>query len=85
MRKLLYVGLILVFTTELFANIKYGNIAGEIIDKNTQQPLAGANVVMERISKGASTDTSGRFFISDLKPGSYNLSIYYKEFIHLNL
>ncbi len=77
MKKIFCIGLILIFTGELFANIKNGNIAGEIIDKNIQQPLAGASVVVENSSKGASTDMEGRFFISDLHPGSYNLTIHY--------
>ena len=77
MKQLFYIGLILIFTGELYASLKNGNIAGEIIDKNIQQPLAGASVVVENSSKGASTDMEGRFFIPDLHPGSYNLTIHY--------
>lgn len=57
-------------------------IAGKLIDKITNEPLVGANVILKNlpdssIVKGISTDVSGRFMINGLKPGSYFIEISY--------
>lgn len=61
-------------------------IKGIIIDKQSQFNLPGANVVVLNSDpiKGASTDANGKFKISDVLPGRYDLKITfmgYKEVI----
>jgi hypothetical protein len=51
-------------------NIK---IYGKVIDKLTQQPLPGANILVINTNNGASTDVNGKFEIENLSPGEYQL------------
>lgn len=52
-----------------------GKISGVVTDKDTKQPLPGANVVVEGTTMGAATDANGRYFILQVPPGSYNLIV----------
>jgi outer membrane cobalamin receptor len=54
-----------------------GIIKGRVLDKETQLPLIGTNVVLIGTGLGATTDLDGRYFISDLSPGVYVLEISY--------
>lgn len=50
-----------------------GRISGTVTDKLTQKPLPGASVVLSGTTRGTSADSSGRFGISGIPPGTYNL------------
>ena len=52
-----------------------GKIIGKVRDKQTGQPLPGANVLVEGTTRGAATDTGGNFFIINLPPGVYTLRV----------
>jgi len=54
-----------------------GKIAGMIVDVDTGEPLVGANVVVEGLALGASTDTDGFFYILNLVPATYSLTASY--------
>ncbi len=54
-----------------------GKIAGHIIDKDTNVPLPGVNVVVEGTSSGAATDVNGDYVIINIPPGNYTLQISY--------
>ncbi len=54
-----------------------GKISGKVIDASTKQPLFGANVFLEGTSMGAATNMNGRYTISGIPPGSYNLRVSY--------
>ena len=69
--------LVLIFSIQLVFAGTTGKIAGTVKDKNTGEPLIGANVVLEGTSMGASTDVDGYFVIINVPPGTYNLSLYY--------
>ncbi|RMH66010.1 MAG: TonB-dependent receptor [Calditrichaeota bacterium] len=51
-----------------------GKIAGTVFDKASGEPLAGANVLLEGTSLGASVDGNGAYFIINVAPGTYTLS-----------
>lgn len=55
------------------------NIRGTVLDKLSQSPLIGATVQVLNLSesKGASTDESGQFVISDLTPQRYEIKVSY--------
>ncbi len=56
--------------------ILYADIySGKVTDKQTGEPLINANVVVIGEGKGASSDLDGNFFIANLDPGSYTLSV----------
>ncbi|NUO83454.1 carboxypeptidase-like regulatory domain-containing protein, partial [candidate division KSB1 bacterium] len=50
-----------------------GKISGRIIDRETQEPLVGATVMLEGTSMGAATDRNGNFYILNVPAGSYNM------------
>ncbi len=50
-----------------------GKIRGTVKDKQTGEPLPGANVVIRGTSLGAATDTQGNFVILYVPPGVYTV------------
>lgn len=54
-----------------------GSITGKIIDKNTNEELIGANVLIEGTTIGASTDIDGNYIIKGLDEGSYTVKVSY--------
>jgi outer membrane receptor protein involved in Fe transport len=52
-----------------------GSISGTVIDKNTQQALAGVTITLNPGGKGTTTDGKGFFRMTGIAPGSYSLSI----------
>ena len=54
-----------------------GSITGKIVDKNTNEELIGANVLIEGTTIGASTDIDGNFIIKGLDEGSYTVKVSY--------
>jgi hypothetical protein len=50
-----------------------GSIIGEVIDRTTQSPLPGVNVILVNTQLGAATDVSGRFKIDNVPVGAYNV------------
>ncbi|MBD3223210.1 MAG: TonB-dependent receptor plug domain-containing protein [Caldithrix sp.] len=51
-----------------------GKIAGMVYDKETGDPLAGANVVVEGTSMGAAVGLDGSFYIINVPPDTYTLT-----------
>lgn len=64
-----------VFPFFLFSTIlsyaQNGTIAGKILDLKTNEPVIGANAVIQGTTVGAPTDVEGNFQISNVKPGTY--------------
>ena len=58
-----------------------GTIRGRIIDADSKDNLAGANVVILGDIRGASTDINGNFFIDRLPVGSYRIEASYVGYI----
>ncbi|MFN3446387.1 MAG: carboxypeptidase-like regulatory domain-containing protein, partial [Bacteroidia bacterium] len=54
-----------------------GTITGIIKDKNTQELLTGATILLEGTSFGAQSDLEVKFKISGITPGSYNIKVQY--------
>ena len=52
-----------------------GSMSGEIIDKDTHQPLIGANVIITGTELGAASNTEGKFAIFYIPVGSYTISV----------
>ncbi|MDZ7384904.1 MAG: TonB-dependent receptor [candidate division KSB1 bacterium] len=65
--------LLLAMPLALFAGTT-GKIAGYVKDKETGQPLPGANVFIEGTKMGAATDADGYYFIINVRPGVYRLT-----------
>ena len=58
--------IIIVFITENGFSQTSGKISGKVIDKNTDSPLVGANVIIENTDLGAACDEYGEYFIINI-------------------
>lgn len=72
--RLLSLALIL---TSYAAVAQTGKIAGKVIDKKNGEELIGVSLQIEGTNIGAATDFEGKFLISGVQPGTYNLVISY--------
>lgn len=76
--------LLLAFTSSsVFAQT--GSIRGRVIDKENNEAVIGANVIIKGTYKGAATDINGNYYIPGLAPGDYDVevsSIGYKISLH---
>jgi outer membrane cobalamin receptor len=54
-----------------------GSLRGLVIDRDSGEPLMGANVLVLGAAKGAMTDTEGNFTITHLEPGTFSVRITY--------
>jgi len=73
MHKLLITIIIILMSKNLCSSL----LRGKVVDRATQQPLLGVNIIILESKFGAATDTSGFFFIDKVNPGSYNIGFYY--------
>ncbi len=56
---------------------KFGTMKGQVLDKATQQPLIGTNIVIVGTNRGGSTDLNGKYIIPHLTPGEYVIEFSY--------
>lgn len=68
----------------LFANIfvlaQSGSMKGQILDKDTREPIAFANIVLEvggTMAAGGTSDFDGNYTIKPIAPGTYTLKATY--------
>jgi hypothetical protein len=54
-----------------------GTIQGQVIDELTEEPIIGANVIIEGTNRGAATDIDGNFFIDRVEVGTYGIRVDY--------
>ena len=54
-----------------------GIVTGKVTDSKTGEALYGAQVLLEGTTLGSETDTSGRFNITNVQPGTYNVIFHY--------
>ncbi|TAK55156.1 MAG: carboxypeptidase-like regulatory domain-containing protein, partial [Bacteroidetes bacterium] len=64
--------LMLVFATISIAGTK-GVLEGKVRDKDTDDPIVGVSVLIVGSSIGAATDIEGKFSISNLDAGTYDV------------
>lgn len=57
-----------------------GSIEGIVLDAKTGESLVGVNVVIEGTLKGVVTDFEGKYSITNLQPGKYNLKFSYVSY-----
>ena len=50
---------------------------GRVVDKDTNEPLVGANVTLKNYNIGAATDVYGNYLIKDISPGIYTVKVTY--------
>uniref|UniRef100_A0A832G7T1 Carboxypeptidase-like regulatory domain-containing protein n=1 Tax=Ignavibacterium album TaxID=591197 RepID=A0A832G7T1_9BACT len=48
-------------------------IFGRVVDKNTNEPIVNANIIIDSTYLGTGTDYNGNYKISNIPPGTYNV------------
>ena len=71
-KSIVFVTIILFSANFLFAGVT-GKIAGTITDAENNEPLPGANVVIEGTMMGAAANLEGYFVILNVPPGTYTV------------
>ncbi|HWP81959.1 MAG TPA: TonB-dependent receptor [Bacteroidota bacterium] len=77
MHRKLNVALLLCILLPVFLFAQDGKLRGRVTDKESGEPLIGANVVIEGTSLGASTDLNGDYIILSIPPGTYTVRASY--------
>jgi outer membrane receptor protein involved in Fe transport len=54
-----------------------GKLAGQVVDKDTGEPLIGANLQLVDTFLGAATDVDGNYVILQVPPGTYTIEVSY--------
>ncbi|MEX0602613.1 MAG: TonB-dependent receptor, partial [Bacteroidota bacterium] len=75
-RKLLFATMLLCVLSVL-AIAQDGKLRGVVTDKESGEPLIGANVTIEGTSLGASSDLNGEYFILSVPPGVFTVRASY--------
>ncbi|MBJ7879858.1 TonB-dependent receptor [Gelidibacter salicanalis] len=71
MKQIFYVLLFLAIPSIYAQNTLQGNV----VDKNTNEPLIFANIYMTQLEKGATTDDHGKYILSNIPNGTYNIVV----------
>ncbi len=79
MKNLLITTVFLFFS--FFAFAQTGQLKGNIKDGTNQEPVIGANVLIEGLGTGASTDIEGNFVVKNVPVGTYNIVISYVGYV----
>ncbi len=64
-----------IFAANSFSQTSAGSLNGVILAELTQEPIAGANVVILNSTLGAAADVQGRFVIANFPIGTYQVRI----------
>ncbi|MBK8947045.1 MAG: TonB-dependent receptor [Ignavibacteriae bacterium] len=67
--KSLYITILL--TTGILYAGTTGKLSGKIFDKDTGEPVIGANILLEGTFLGAAADIEGDYYINNIPPGKY--------------
>lgn len=71
-----YLVLFLILSTGIvFA--QFGKISGRVVDKETREPLVGANIQVVATALGTTSDADGRYTILRVPPGRYDVKATY--------
>ena len=74
--KLLPVIIILVCPLILFSQTT-GKLSGHVYNKETNEPLLGANIVISQLDIGTTSDEQGNFTLMDIPSGNYQVKVSY--------
>ena len=65
---------VILFSSSLYGQTS-GKISGRIIEKETGEPLVGANVIITQTQAGTSADEEGYFNLINVSPGKYSVRV----------
>ena len=64
-----------------FSNAQTGSLKGHVFDKSTNEPLIGANVILEKTSIGVATDRDGTYVLRGIPVGRYSVKVSYIGYV----
>lgn len=67
--------LFIIVTLNIFAQT--GTLKGKVIDKESGEPLIGANIIIKELNIGAATNVDGNYIIYNISPGTYLINVSY--------
>ena len=76
--------LFLVLAIPSLSNAQMGSLKGHVSDKSTNDPLIGANVVLETTSMGVTADLDGNFIFHSIPVGKYSLKVSYIGYVAMS-
>lgn len=71
---------LLLLTITFQSQAQNASIEGTVISNETSQSLAGVNIQLENLTRGAATNANGKFTLENLQVGTYNLTFTYIGF-----
>jgi outer membrane receptor protein involved in Fe transport len=79
MARIFLIGILFLGILMLPANslAQAGRLAGTVVEKGSEAPLIGANIVVVGAGIGAATDAQGFFLIGNVPPGTYEVEAYF--------
>jgi len=85
--KILLITLMLIslFITDFVMAGITGKISGRVVDRNTGEPLAGANIIIEGTNMGAASNLNGEYTILRVPPGIYTVTAIYIGYAKLSV
>ncbi len=75
-RKFYTILLLMLFSCS-FVLAQSGRVSGKVTDKETGEPLIGANIIIVGTSFGAASDVNGDYVIRQVQPGNYTIKASY--------
>lgn len=69
------VGFLLLLSPQLASAQNTGTIQGVVVEGTTDEPIPGANVIIEELGIGEATDLNGAYTIENVPPGTYTLVV----------
>ncbi len=73
----IYTVLLLMLFSGSFLLAQTGRVSGTVTDKETGEPLIGANIIIVGTSFGAASDVNGDYIIRQVQPGNYSIKASY--------
>ncbi|MCK4812577.1 MAG: carboxypeptidase-like regulatory domain-containing protein [Candidatus Marinimicrobia bacterium] len=73
MRKILIIMICLIMLSSVLMASTHGKITGRIVNAETDEPLIGANVIIQGTGLGSFTDENGYYVILNVPPATYNV------------
>ncbi len=75
-RKFYTILLLMLFSCS-FVLAQSGRVSGKVTDKETGEPLIGANIIIVGTSSGAASDVNGEYMIRQVQSGNYSIKASY--------
>ena len=66
------------------SNAQTGSVKGHVFDKNTNEPLVGAIVILEKTSMGVVADRDGNYLIRSIPVGRFSIKVSYIGYISVS-